>query len=484
MFLLRWYSTAHTVIKELQDEAIDPQSLLNSRGATRKQELMLLIKNLEEALKELDEIIKRYEGLARRERRIWNQLRLATEDLDMIRSKLTFHVIAINAFTSSLSRGTLAQIETVLLDLVSEVRQGRRQPSLTSLHETNNDSLWKELESELAGDGISSIDVVKHKAAIKVFVQGLLSDSNPDTISLVEVASLPEFGNDNTDTESLWHGLFAMEISTGDPVELLTTPNAQNGSLASMDAEKYESADEELSPADAGASNPTIRPRLAGPVRTPPKFVDALGYVSQLETQFIYQRDTYNQFLDIMKSFERKALDVPGVIDWVSSLLVCHPEFIQNFNTFLPDRYTIKCGTVDNRYAFQVIMPFTAYIRIPDLQAMQSLTVRGDHLHIGLLKWIDPASLDILRPYPRIAAPLDWTTDQPASRTSGVIEARMTFLGRLKALLARLKATKEAAIHTGLSDEINGTNRGFEKLASAQSGPLTSSTILQSRRTK
>ena len=122
---------------------------------------MLLIKNLEEALKELDEIVRKYQGLARRERRIWNQLRLATEDLDVIRSKLTFHVTAINAFTSTLSRGTLAQIETVLLELVSEVRQGRRQPSLASLHETNNDTLWRELESELAGDGISTADVQK-----------------------------------------------------------------------------------------------------------------------------------------------------------------------------------------------------------------------------------------------------------------------------------------------------------------------------------
>lgn len=144
--LLHPYSTVHTVIKKLQDEAIDPQSLLNSRGAPRKQELMLLIKNLEEVLKELDEIIRRYQGPARRQRRIWNQFRLATENLDRIRSKLIFHVTAINAFTSSLSCGTLAQIETVLVELVSEVPQGRRQPSLASLHEANNDSVWGELE--------------------------------------------------------------------------------------------------------------------------------------------------------------------------------------------------------------------------------------------------------------------------------------------------------------------------------------------------
>ena len=211
---------------------------------------MLLIKNLEEALHELDEIVRRYQGLARRERRIWNQLRLATENLGPIRNKLIFHVTAINIFTSSLSRGTLAQIETVLLELVSEVRQGRRQPSLASLHETNDDSVWRELESELAEDDISSTDVAKHKAAIKVFVKGLLSDSNADTISLLEIASLIESEHDDTDPESFSHGPLAVKLSPGDPV--------QNDSFAAMNGEEDERADEEVLAKNSGASKFTV----------------------------------------------------------------------------------------------------------------------------------------------------------------------------------------------------------------------------------
>ena len=70
MSCFHWYSTVHTLIKELQDEAIDPHSLLNAQDAPRRQELMILMKNLEESLKELDEIIKKYQGLTRRDRRI------------------------------------------------------------------------------------------------------------------------------------------------------------------------------------------------------------------------------------------------------------------------------------------------------------------------------------------------------------------------------------------------------------------------------
>ena len=128
-----------------------------------------MIRGLEEILKDLDTIVKKYQGLARREKRIWNQLRLATEHLDSIRGKLTFHINAINAFTASLSRDTLAQIERVLLEFVGEVREGRRPLSIASLDEDENTSVWKELEAELAEDGIYKSDVAKHKIAIRVF---------------------------------------------------------------------------------------------------------------------------------------------------------------------------------------------------------------------------------------------------------------------------------------------------------------------------
>lgn len=130
---------------------------------------MIRITGLGEMLKSLDAIVKKYQGLTRREKRIWNQLRLATEDLNSIRGKLTFHINAIYAFTASLSRDTLAQIERVLLELVGEVREGRRPPSIASLDDNENTSVWKELEAELAEDGIYKSDVARHKIAIRVF---------------------------------------------------------------------------------------------------------------------------------------------------------------------------------------------------------------------------------------------------------------------------------------------------------------------------
>ncbi|KAM0797111.1 hypothetical protein BDR22DRAFT_892644 [Usnea florida] len=433
--------TVHTLIKELQDEAIDPQSLLNVRGAPRKQELMTLINNLEESLKELDEIVRKYQGLTRRDRSIWNQLRLASEDLEASRSKLTFHVTAINAFISSLSGRTLVQIEAVLLELVSEVRKGRREPSLASLHETNNDSVWRELENELATDGISSTEITKHKAAIKIFIQGLLSETNADTTSLVEIVSLKELDNDDTDSESLSHGSSATDISHEDPAESPIASNVQNGSLVSLDKQQYEVTDEGISVQETGASIP-MTVLLRDPV-----YKEIYNYVCKVKIKFHHGPYMYRAFGKIMKSFNAGFLDEKGVIFWVSALFASSPELLQEFTRFAGD-VKIECGTVDTRYAFRVISDSTPYVRIPDLQAMESLISRrpppwkDGHLHIGQLKWIDPASLNILRPSPKIAAPLSWT-EEPAARVSEVLEAREMLSPRLKAFLARLKAKKK-----------------------------------------
>ena len=201
-----------------------------------------MIRELGKTLEILDAKVKTYQGLARKEKRIWNQLRLATENLDSIRGKLTFHINAINAFTASLSRDTLAQIERVLLELVGEVREGRRPPSIASLDEDENTSVWKELEAELAEDGIYKSDVAKHKTAIRVFLQSRLGASATDTMSLDEVASLVESSSDRDDSSPLMERMSAINPSfTGLP-RFPTTSSIDNASLVTANSEQYEDA--------------------------------------------------------------------------------------------------------------------------------------------------------------------------------------------------------------------------------------------------
>ncbi len=235
---------AHTVAKELVEEAKDEQSVLNRRGAARTQELLSLVGGLQKALEDFDRIIIKYRGLSRRERRIWDQLRLASEDLSGIRDKLTYHLVAITAFTDSLERGTLARMETVMLELVEEVRQGRRPPTLVSIDHLQDTSGWKELESELAEDGITAADVVEHKAAIRVFLLGRLKDSNADDLSFHDVASAVETGSGP--------GLTAGTMST--PSEISDNPSMNVERKDTIGSQQsFHTAPEQLEPEAAPA---------------------------------------------------------------------------------------------------------------------------------------------------------------------------------------------------------------------------------------
>ena len=237
--------TVHTVIKELQDEADDPQSILNRRGIARKQELFRLIQHLQQVLNNIDSIVQKYHTLARRERRIWNQLRLSKEDLDKLRLQLTFHVTAINAFTASLSRGTEARIETVLLEFVKDCREGRVPPNMMSVDEANNASGWKALERELTEDGISGEDVFAHKTAIKVFLLGRLRDTSTDNVSFDEVASLVE---SSSDRESISESLRGLSSLPSRPSRVPTASSIDRTSLITADSEQtFQTALENLS---------------------------------------------------------------------------------------------------------------------------------------------------------------------------------------------------------------------------------------------
>ncbi|KAL8877018.1 MAG: hypothetical protein Q9198_004887, partial [Flavoplaca austrocitrina] len=244
---------AHVVVKELVEEARDDQSVLNRCGASRKQELVSLIAGLQKALEEFDRIILKYRGLSRRERRIWDQLRLASEDLSGIRDKLTYHLTAITAFADSLERGTLARMETALIELVEEVRQGRRPPTIISIDHLQDISGWKEVESELAEDGITAADVVEHKAAIRVFLLARLKDSNTDHLSFDDVTSAVEMGEDRSLlTET-------MSIPSEASARIIDNVERQNtiGSL-----ESFQTARERLEP-EASPPMPESNPQIS-----------------------------------------------------------------------------------------------------------------------------------------------------------------------------------------------------------------------------
>ena len=266
-------------MKELQDEAGIDNSILNMRGAPRKKELLLMIDNLGQVLEQVDAIVDKFQHRGRRERRIWNQLRLSNEDLDKVRGKLIFHVNAINAFTASLSRSTLVRIQTVLMELVSEIHDGRRSPSIVSVDDTQDQSVWRELESELAEDGISRADVAPHKSAIKIFLFSLLNGTAAETIPLDEVASLVESESDKEDWETLSRRIPGLNISSGSLPRTSTFSSNDKASFVSDDSQQYESAREELSEENLTVPHISFADSTRfSPSKTLPRGIEGIDY--------------------------------------------------------------------------------------------------------------------------------------------------------------------------------------------------------------
>jgi hypothetical protein len=89
---------------------------------------------------------------------------------------------------------------------VREVREGKRAPTVVSVYESDDLSVWRELESELNEEGVLRKDVEIHKEAIKTYLKSLLGV--PETISPSPSDFVPnthlngDNGDDNWDSFS------------------------------------------------------------------------------------------------------------------------------------------------------------------------------------------------------------------------------------------------------------------------------------------
>ncbi|CAM8986310.1 unnamed protein product [Rhodiola kirilowii] len=68
---------------------------------------------------------------------------------------------------------------------------------------------------------------------------------------------------------------------------------------------------------------------------------DALTYLKEVKDIFEDQRETYDQFLEVMKNFKAQRTNTAGVIQRVKELFKGHNNLILGFNTFLPKGYEI-----------------------------------------------------------------------------------------------------------------------------------------------
>ena len=134
-----------------------------------------------------------------------------------------------------------------------------------------------------------------------------------------------ERGTDNMGSESLSHGLFAMDLSPSDSADLPATANAQCGSVAMKAARSMRAPTRNFPPEYANACNPA---RAVA-------FRDALTYVVNVRE---LQSQSYRHFLAIRTSVERGDLDTPGTVDRIPTLLsATRNSFMTSTSSYLTD---------------------------------------------------------------------------------------------------------------------------------------------------
>jgi hypothetical protein len=177
--------TLHTGIKELEDEATDPDSILNRTGIGRKKELETLLQNCMTVLRQLQRLVGRYKSLGTNQKKAWDLVRFGTEGVGAIREKLTFHAAGITLFLTSLGTGSLGRIEKKLDDLVNEIRSGKREPSILTLGEEEevDDAVWRTLKSDLVDEGFTTQEVELHKTAIREHLRFLNGEGDLQEIN-------------------------------------------------------------------------------------------------------------------------------------------------------------------------------------------------------------------------------------------------------------------------------------------------------------
>lgn len=108
--------------------------------------------DLKGVLGQIEDIVNRYQSLGR-DQKTWDRIKFASEDLAILRGKLSLHTSAIQLLYSSLSSGSLARIEGLLDDLVRDIKAGTKEPTIVSTWDDDDDEVaWSELERELIGD--------------------------------------------------------------------------------------------------------------------------------------------------------------------------------------------------------------------------------------------------------------------------------------------------------------------------------------------
>ncbi|KAL2072820.1 hypothetical protein VTL71DRAFT_12163 [Oculimacula yallundae] len=173
----RELSSINIVIADVSDQTGTPTSLLNRRGASRKEELLTLCENLTSTLEELQETYRKFRNMGRN---AWMRARLGERDLQSLRSKLSLHIGLLETFVSSLTLASVGRMEPMMVEVLRIVQgmargHGAGANSLVQASDERVDG-WDTLEREFQSGGVPIDFVQSHANDIMTLVNEVIDE--------------------------------------------------------------------------------------------------------------------------------------------------------------------------------------------------------------------------------------------------------------------------------------------------------------------
>lgn len=171
----------------IREEQLDQQ---------KTEEILHLGQGCYDCLLELEALLRRYHSLGTKSKRTFDRIGFERDRVNEIRQRVIANTGLLNAFTSSLTRSSVARLEATLNRFIDEYITGRRDGSVASKATTviskvtidsiqkEDDDVWQEIINELQEDGITVEQIFENKELIKERIIAALS-GNLDRTSLV-----------------------------------------------------------------------------------------------------------------------------------------------------------------------------------------------------------------------------------------------------------------------------------------------------------
>ena len=154
--------------------------------------LVRILENSKATVTQLDNVIVKSKSLGWSRKRNWDRVRLTSQGLGALHSKLNLHISTLTAYLETIGVSALGRIENDIGDLLelrkvvdkiaSEFSAGRREGSVMSTmteYEGDNPRAWWDLSSELNKEGFSSASR-NSSVTYAIFIRrGLLEEDAP-----------------------------------------------------------------------------------------------------------------------------------------------------------------------------------------------------------------------------------------------------------------------------------------------------------------